>query len=72
MPDQRGGPGPGFRARARHAHRFEPPGGPFVRVDTHARPGYVVPPHYDSLLAKVIVWAPDRDARDRPDAPGAG
>lgn len=41
---------------------FEPPGGPWVRVDTHARPGYEVPPNYDSLLAKVIVWAPDRDA----------
>ena len=37
------------------------PGGPFVRVDTHARAGYHVPALYDSLLAKVIVWAPDRD-----------
>jgi acetyl-CoA carboxylase biotin carboxylase subunit len=36
------------------------PGGPGVRVDTHLYPGYVVPPHYDSLLAKLIVWAPDR------------
>jgi acetyl-CoA carboxylase biotin carboxylase subunit len=39
---------------------FVPPGGPFVRLDTHVRPGYVVPPDYDSLLAKLIVWAPDR------------
>lgn len=38
------------------------PGGPFVRVDTHVAPGYRVPALYDSLLAKVIVWAPDRDA----------
>lgn len=38
------------------------PGGPFVRVDTHVGPGYAVPPHYDSLLAKVVVWAPDRPA----------
>jgi acetyl-CoA carboxylase biotin carboxylase subunit len=38
------------------------PGGPFVRVDTHAAPGYRIPPLYDSLLAKIIVWAPDRDA----------
>jgi acetyl-CoA carboxylase, biotin carboxylase subunit len=38
-----------------------PPGGPFVRVDTHVFPGYQTPPYYDSLLAKVIVWAPDRD-----------
>ncbi|WP_432855209.1 acetyl-CoA carboxylase biotin carboxylase subunit [Amycolatopsis sp. CA-161197] len=38
------------------------PAGPFTRVDTHAFPGYRVPAVYDSLLAKVIVWAPDRDA----------
>jgi acetyl-CoA carboxylase biotin carboxylase subunit len=41
--------------------RFDPPGGPFTRVDTHAFTGYVLGPHYDSLLAKVIVWAPDRE-----------
>ncbi|GIG92076.1 acetyl-CoA carboxylase biotin carboxylase subunit [Plantactinospora endophytica] len=40
--------------------RFVPPGGPFVRVDTHAYPGWRVPPEYDSLLAKVVAWAPDR------------
>ncbi len=39
---------------------FVPPGGPFVRVDTHGFTGYKVPAAYDSLLAKVIVWAPDR------------
>jgi acetyl-CoA carboxylase biotin carboxylase subunit len=37
------------------------PGGPGVRVDTHLYTGYVVPPHYDSLLAKLIVWGSDRD-----------
>jgi acetyl-CoA carboxylase biotin carboxylase subunit len=37
------------------------PGGPFVRVDSHAFPGYRIPAMYDSLLAKVVVWAPDRD-----------
>lgn len=36
------------------------PGGPGVRVDTHLFPGYTVPPFYDSLLAKVITWAPTR------------
>lgn len=41
--------------------RFLPPGGPFTRVDSHGRPGYRIGPDYDSLLAKVIVWAPDRD-----------
>ncbi|MBY8857359.1 acetyl-CoA carboxylase biotin carboxylase subunit [Nocardia sp. CA2R105] len=38
------------------------PGGPFVRIDTHIETGYSIPPHYDSLLAKVVVWAPDRAA----------
>ncbi|MFE7744325.1 acetyl/propionyl/methylcrotonyl-CoA carboxylase subunit alpha [Nocardia sp. NPDC057455] len=38
------------------------PGGAFVRIDTHVGPGYAIPPHYDSLLAKIIVWAPDRPA----------
>ncbi|ASW58006.1 acetyl/propionyl/methylcrotonyl-CoA carboxylase subunit alpha [Plantactinospora sp. KBS50] len=47
---------------------FQPPGGPFTRVDTHAYPGYELGPHYDSLLAKVVVWAPDREqALDRMD-----
>ncbi|NUU24207.1 MAG: acetyl-CoA carboxylase biotin carboxylase subunit, partial [Streptomycetaceae bacterium] len=40
---------------------FTPPGGPFVRVDTHAYPGWTVGPDYDSLIAKTVVWAPDRD-----------
>jgi acetyl-CoA carboxylase biotin carboxylase subunit len=40
--------------------RFRPPLGPFVRVDTHVEDGTVVPPFYDSLLAKLVVWADDR------------
>jgi len=36
-----------------------------VRVDTHVRDGYRIPPHYDSLLAKIIVWGPTRDAARR-------
>ncbi|HMZ82235.1 MAG TPA: acetyl-CoA carboxylase biotin carboxylase subunit, partial [Acidobacteriota bacterium] len=36
------------------------PGGPGVRIDTHAYPGYVVPPNYDSLVAKLIVHARTR------------
>ncbi len=36
------------------------PGGTGVRVDTHLYPGYTVPPFYDALLAKLVVWAPTR------------
>ncbi|MEB3224035.1 MAG: acetyl-CoA carboxylase biotin carboxylase subunit [Candidatus Sericytochromatia bacterium] len=36
------------------------PGGPGVRVDSHAYPGYAIPPYYDSMIGKLIVWAPDR------------
>jgi len=42
--------------------RFRPPLGPGVRVDTHIEEGAVIPPNYDSLLAKVIVWDTDRPA----------
>ena len=41
---------------------WEPPSGEGIRVDTHVETGYIVPPFYDSLLAKVLVRAPDRDA----------
>ena len=41
--------------------RFDAPGGPGVRVDTHIYQGYSVPPFYDSLLAKILVHAPTRD-----------
>lgn len=37
------------------------PGGPGVRVDSHAYAGYRIPANYDSLVAKIIVWAPTRD-----------
>ncbi len=39
---------------------FHPPGGPGVRVDTAAYTGYAVSPHYDSLIAKLIVHGSDR------------
>mgnify|MGYP001336309558 CR=1 FL=1 len=38
------------------------PGGFGVRYDSHIYGGYTVPPYYDSMLAKLIVWAPDRAA----------
>ncbi len=36
------------------------PGGPWVRIDTYLAPGCFVPPFYDSLVAKLVIWAPDR------------
>jgi acetyl-CoA carboxylase biotin carboxylase subunit len=45
--------------------RFRPPLGPGVRVDTHVFDGYAIPPFYDSLIGKVLVWAEDRPAAIR-------
>lgn len=41
---------------------YHPPGGFGVRVDSHLYSGYQVPPHYDSLIGKVIVYGKTRDA----------
>jgi acetyl-CoA carboxylase biotin carboxylase subunit len=60
-----------FRITAEDAHdNFSPqtgvvselswPEGPGIRVDTHLFAGYEIPPYYDSLLAKLIVWGEDR------------
>lgn len=49
-----------FRPSAGEIHAFHIPGGHSVRVDTHAYSGYYVPPYYDSMIAKLIVSAPDR------------
>ena len=50
-----------FRPSPGTIETFHPPGGPGVRVDTHVYTGYKVPPQYDSLIAKQIVWAPTRE-----------
>jgi acetyl-CoA carboxylase biotin carboxylase subunit len=50
-----------FRPQTGTIEDYYPSGGPNVRVDSHLYRGYEVPPHYDSLLAKLIVWAPTRD-----------
>ena len=39
---------------------YLPPGGPGVRVDSAVYPQYMISPHYDSMIAKLIVWAPTR------------
>ncbi|MDP9311874.1 MAG: acetyl-CoA carboxylase biotin carboxylase subunit [Chloroflexota bacterium] len=49
-----------FMPQAGEVDLFLPPGGPGVRIDSHLYSSYVVPPNYDSLLAKIIVWGADR------------
>ncbi|HEX7472416.1 MAG TPA: acetyl-CoA carboxylase biotin carboxylase subunit [Candidatus Limnocylindrales bacterium] len=49
-----------FRPQAGTVERFVVPGGPGIRMDSHLYAGYDVPPFYDSLLGKLIVWAHDR------------
>ncbi len=51
-----------FRPQAGLIESYLPPGGPGVRMDSHLYSGYDVPPYYDSLLGKLIVWGPDRAA----------
>jgi acetyl-CoA carboxylase biotin carboxylase subunit len=53
-------PGDSFAPQTGVVERLQLPGGPGVRVDTHLYEGYEVPPFYDSLLAKLIVWGEDR------------
>ncbi|UJR79820.1 acetyl-CoA carboxylase biotin carboxylase subunit [Sandaracinus amylolyticus] len=54
-------PNEGFRPSPGAITRFVPPTGEGVRVDTHVASGYVVPPFYDSLIAKLIVHGRDRN-----------
>lgn len=49
-----------FMPSAGQIQFYLPPGGFGVRVDSAAYPGYTISPHYDSMIAKLIVWAPDR------------
>jgi acetyl-CoA carboxylase biotin carboxylase subunit len=51
-----------FRPSAGVVERYLAPGGPGIRMDSHLYPGYEVPPYYDSLLGKLIVWGATRDA----------
>jgi len=54
-------PSRGFQPSPGKIDVFHPPGGNGVRVDTHAYAGYVVPPFYDSMIAKLIVHGRDRE-----------
>jgi acetyl-CoA carboxylase biotin carboxylase subunit len=51
-----------FRPATGVVERYHAPGGPGVRMDSHLYEGYEVPPFYDSLLGKLVVWGPDRQA----------
>jgi acetyl-CoA carboxylase, biotin carboxylase subunit len=53
-------PGDNFSPQTGVVDELQLPGGPGVRVDTHLYPGYEVPPFYDSLLAKLVVWGDSR------------
>ena len=50
-----------FRPQAGEITTFRSPSGPWVRFDSHLYAGYEVPPYYDSLLAKLIVWGNTRE-----------
>ncbi len=50
-----------FSPQPGHVGRVTLPSGPWVRCDTWLEPDGTVPPFYDSLLAKVVVWGSDRD-----------
>jgi acetyl-CoA carboxylase, biotin carboxylase subunit len=54
-------PGNNFQPSAGLITRWQAPGGPGVRLDTHACAGYRVPPNYDSLVAKLLVHQPTRE-----------
>ncbi len=50
-----------FRPAAGTINEVHWPGGPGIRVDSHVYQGYKIPPNYDSLIAKIIAWAPTRE-----------
>lgn len=51
-----------FRPQPGRISGYLPPGGPGVRMDSHVYTDYEIPPYYDSLIGKLIVWAPTREA----------
>lgn len=54
-----------FRPQPGRISGYLPPGGPGVRMDSHVYTDYEIPPYYDSLIGKLIVWAPNREAAIR-------
>ncbi len=54
-----------FRPHPGKIIAYLPPGGLGVRMDSFVYPDYVIPPYYDSLIGKLIVWGKDRDTAIR-------
>lgn len=54
-------PDQNFRPHPGKISGYLPPGGPGVRVDSHVYTDYEIPPYYDSLIGKLVVWAPNRE-----------
>ena len=54
-----------FRPQPGRISGYLPPGGPGVRMDSHVYTDYEIPAYYDSLIGKLIVWAPDRPSAIR-------
>ena len=50
-----------FRPSPGRISRWDLPGGPGVRIDTHVTAGYTIPPHYDSMIGKIIVHGETRE-----------
>jgi acetyl-CoA carboxylase biotin carboxylase subunit len=55
-------PARGFAPAPGVIERFRAPLGPGIRLDTHIEEGSIIPPYYDSLVGKLIVWDEDRPA----------
>jgi acetyl-CoA carboxylase biotin carboxylase subunit len=54
-------PEAGFMPSPGVVTKWVAPGGPWVRLDSHVCQGYMVPPFYDSLLGKLVIWGRDRE-----------
>lgn len=50
-----------FRPSPGRISKWDLPGGPGVRIDTHVTAGYTIPPHYDSMIGKIIVHGETRE-----------
>ncbi|MFN2463578.1 MAG: acetyl-CoA carboxylase biotin carboxylase subunit, partial [Candidatus Dormibacteria bacterium] len=54
-------PAQGFMPAPGKIRAYNEPGGPGIRVDSGVYAGYTIPPYYDSMIAKLVVWGKDRE-----------